>query len=1127
MIFKEAFNLKEKICLSYSSTSFFLYAVRKNKNKNLVYLSDNYKNLVRLKNEIESIDSEVRVAILTEFDCSFFSNLSPTRDTLSKRAEVFYNLTFGKNTQTIFLISLSSIVQKTIPIQEVLKRRLIVSNKDKNVFDTIINFLKANMYEKVEFVRNKGEYAIRGDILDVFSPNEINPVRISFEFNDIESMYLFDLENQKSIKEIDKYNLFMASEILFNDMTIQNFRQIFRKIKINDKEEYYKSISEHILLPGSEQFYPILFNKFDSIINYFTDSLIFIQSEFFSKYLDEFNKFLYEFDTINNLISKESDFLQTKEELNKILDNKKVFTLYNYSINDSQYFNFSDDKLFSNNKIKNLNSISKIQKKNKIIFCTQSKINKKKISIFLNNKGIKFLEVDNLKIQDIGKNKDIFFIFNLSIQSSFSIKLKNFEIIFLSDIEFFNKVTKKITKKKNDENLIHEFSQLSLGDLVVHMDHGIGKFNGIRNNDINGFSQDFIELLYHNNDKLLIPIENLELITRYGSDEKNITLDKLGLQNWQNRKAIIKKKIQDIAYELVKTAAKRKLIKGEKIVHNKLEYEKFSSLFEFTETSDQIKAIEQIENDFLSGSPMDRLVCGDVGFGKTEIAMRAAFLAISAGFQVAMICPKVLLVNQHYETFNKRFRNFNYNISKISRLESYENKKRIKENISSGLIDIVIGSHALLSDEIKFKNLGLIIVDEEQSFGVQQKEKLKKIKPNTHILTLSATPIPRTLQSSFLKIRQISLIKTPPINRINVKTFLTIYDDQFLKKIIKNEIDRKGQVYFVTPKISDQNIIKKKILKIFPNLKFAIINGKLNPKDLENIYNDFFNKKIDLLISTAMIESGLDNSNVNTIIIDKPYLFGLAQLYQLRGRVGRSSVQAFAYLMLEKNLKINDERLNRLKIISQISSLGSGFSIATHDLDMRGGGNIIGSEQSGHIREVGIELYYKMLNETINKIKNENIEQDEWSPSIKLGFSFNIPNNYISNIDTRINIYRKISNITENANLLEIVDDLKDRYGKLPESFENLFKIIEIKILSKKNGITKIDDCHEGYVLEFKENEINYIDKLIELAKLHPKKIKLLPKSKMMYVTIVKNKLEKISELKKFLKLLVGLKNER
>ena len=447
---------------------------------------------------------------------------------------------------------------------------------------------------------------------------------------------------------------------------------------------------------------------------------------------------------------------------------------------------------------------------------------------------------------------------------------------------------------------------------------------------------------------------------------------------------------------------------------------------------------------------MDRLICGDVGFGKTEIAMRAAFITVSAGFQVALICPKVLLVNQHYETFKKRFYGFNYKISKISRLESHTKKKEIIDNIYSGSVDIIIGSHALLSYKIKFKKLGLIIVDEEQSFGVQQKEKLKKIKPNSHILTLSATPIPRTLQSSFLKIREISLIKTPPINRLNVKTFLMIYDDQFLKKIINNEIERNGQIYFVTPKINDQNVIKKKLLKILPKLRFAIINGKLNTKDIEKVYEDFFNKKIDLLISTAMIESGLDNSNVNTIIIDKPYLFGLAQLYQLRGRVGRSATQAFAYLMLDKNIKINDERLDRLKIISQINRLGSGFSIAAQDLDMRGGGNIIGSEQSGHIKEVGIELYYKMLNETINEIKDKNVEQNEWSPLIKLGFSFNIPDDYITNIDTRMNIYRKISNITEKSELDEIVVDLKDRYGRLPQSFRNLFDIIEVKILSKK-----------------------------------------------------------------------------
>ena len=1129
MNFDDIFEEKKKICLSFSSTSIFLSLVSHNKQQNLIYFSDNYEHLFNLKNEIKLIDPKIKVVIVPEFDCNFFSNVSPTKEILSRRVEVFYDLIFSKNKKIIFLISIPSILQKVIPLNEVLKKKLIISDQDKHTYEKILEFLNTNMYEKVEFVRNKGEFAVRGDIMDIFSPNEKRPVRICFNFEEIESLNFFNVEEQKSEEKTDKYCLFIASEILFNDSTIRNFRQVFRKIKINNKEDFYKSISNKIFLPGSEQFYPILFSNFDSIIDYFSDELIFIQSNFFTNYSDTYNKFLNEFNEVNSSIIKESTFLQSKEELFESLEKKKIVVLYNYFIQDNEYFIFSEDELFLRNKTKNLDFISRIiSQKKKIIFCTQSKINKKKIISFLRSKQVEFTESKNFSLEILENNKTNFHISNLSVKSSFSLVFENHDIIFLSDLDFFNKITKRVTqKRKSEDNLISEFSQLSFGDLVVHMDHGIGRFNGIRNSNVNGYSQDFIELIYHNNDKLLIPIENLELISRYGSNEKKIQLDKLGLQNWQNRKALIKNKIKDIAHELVKTAAKRKLIKADKIFYNNLEYEKFSSYFEFTETSDQIKAIEQIECDLISGSPMDRLVCGDVGFGKTEIAMRAAFIAISAGYQVAMICPKVLLVNQHYETFRKRFDNFNYNIFKISRLETYGKRKEIKENIKSGFIDIIIGSHSLLSDEIIFKKLGLIIVDEEQSFGVQQKEKLKKIKPNTHILTLTATPIPRTLQSSFLKIRQISLIKTPPVNRINIKTFLMIYDDQILKKIVENEKKRNGQIYYVTPKISDQILIKKRILKTMPDLKFAIINGKLNPKDIENIYNDFFDKKIDLLVSTAMIESGLDNSNVNTIIIDKPYLFGLAQLYQLRGRVGRSSVQAFAYLMLEKNLKLNDERLKRLKIISQINKLGSGFSIAAQDLDMRGGGNIVGAEQSGHIKEVGIELYYKMLNETINEIKNQNIEQNEWSPQIKLGFSFNIPEDYIKNIDTRMNIYRKISNITENTSLLEIVENLKDRYGKLPQSFENLFKIIEIKILSKKNCIKKIDDCYEGYVLEFKEDEINYIDKLIELARSNQKKIKLLPKSKMMYVTVEKRKLEKISELKKFLKLLLSLKDEK
>ena len=434
---------------------------------------------------------------------------------------------------------------------------------------------------------------------------------------------------------------------------------------------------------------------------------------------------------------------------------------------------------------------------------------------------------------------------------------------------------------------------------------------------------------------------------------------------------------------------------------------------------------------------MDRLICGDVGFGKTEIAMRASFLVLSSGFQVVVICPKVLLVNQHFETFVKRFKGFSYNIEKISRFESYAEKKIIKDKLKLGLIDLIIGTHAILSSDVSFKNLGLIIIDEEQSFGVEQKEKLKKLKPNANILTLSATPIPRTLQTSLLNLRDISLIKTPPVNRLNIKTYLMIGEERLLKKIIENELKREGTNFFVTPRIQDVLELEKRFKKLFKNLNYSVIHSKLNSSTIDKVYNDFFSKKTDLLLSTAMIESGLDISNVNTIIINKPYLFGLSQLYQLRGRVGRSSTQAYAYLLLEKNIPLTDNRMHKLNLISKINKLGAGFSIAANDLDIRGSGNIVGAEQSGHIKEVGIELYYKMLNETISELKNEKKVDSDWSPSINLGFSFNIPDNYIVNLDIRMQIYRRISGIEEIEELREVIKNLEDRF----ESFQIYLKI--------------------------------------------------------------------------------------
>ena len=613
------------------------------------------------------------------------------------------------------------------------------------------------------------------------------------------------------------------------------------------------------------------------------------------------------------------------------------------------------------------------------------------------------------------------------------------------------------------------------------------------------------------------------MISRYGFSDKKVQLDKLGLQNWQQKKAFLKNKIKEIAQELINTAAQRKLTNSINLKPNFYEYDQFSSAFEFTETSDQVRAIKQIENDLQSEKPMDRLICGDVGFGKTEIAMRASFLVLSSGFQVVVICPKVLLVNQHFETFVKRFKGFSYNIEKISRFESYAEKKIIKDKLKLGLIDLIIGTHAILSSDVSFKNLGLIIIDEEQSFGVEQKEKLKKLKPNANILTLSATPIPRTLQSSLLNLRDISLIKTPPVNRLNIKTYLMIGEERLLKKIIENELKRKGQIFFVTPRIQDVLELEKRFKKLFKNLNYSVIHSKLNSSTIDKVYNDFFSKKTDLLLSTAMIESGLDISNVNTIIINKPYLFGLSQLYQLRGRVGRSSTQAYAYLLLEKNIPLTDNRMHKLNLISKINKLGAGFSIAANDLDIRGSGNIVGAEQSGHIKEVGIELYYKMLNETISELKNEKKVDSDWSPSINLGFSFNIPDNYIVNLDIRMQIYRRISGIEEIEELREVIKNLEDRFGKFPNLFENLFKIIEIKILCKKLNIKRVDKSKFGYVMELRNDQTIYIDKLINIAKLNSEKIKLLPKSKVMYKSMSIESDKNLNEFKVFLESLIEL----
>ena len=753
------------------------------------------------------MNTNILTCSFPSFDCSFLSNLSPTIENKSQRIKTLYNL--SQNKEMILISSLDSLVEKTISKNSFFNSRLVLSINSNINYNNIIDFLKKNNFEHVDFVNNVGEYSKRGEIIDIFSPLNNFPVRIFFNFENIEKIKKISINTQETSIEIDKYEICPPSEFIFSDENITHFRKEFRELNISDKNDYYHSISEKNIIEGSEQFFPILNKSLSSLTDYLEEFELFFYDDYKTSFEKAYDTKLNEFGVNKEYFINNSNYLLNFESFNKSLKNFKLNFISDFNIYSSKILNFSDQILLPKKK----DDLSKLinRKQQVIIFCFDSIINKIKFKNFTSSIGKSLKKINNLFKDKI--SFEYIYYLNLKIDQSFNIKLLNFDINFISDKDIFEKVTRKKTHNPTDNSLIiRDFSKLKIGDLIVHIDHGIGQYNGLKTRKINEIEYEFIEIIYHSNDKLFIPIQNLELISKYGESDDKVSLDKLGLSNWQKKKAKIKNKIKDIANDLIKVAAKRSLDRGEIIDFNSLEYEKFSSQFEFTETSDQIKTINQISNDLCSGKPMDRLVCGDVGFGKTEIAMRAAFMCLSAGYQVVMICPKVLLVNQHFKTFSNRFKKFNYRISKISRFESNNEKKKIKEDLINGKINLLISTHAIFANDVSFQKLGLIIIDEEQSFGVEQKEKLKKFKPNCHVLTLTATPIPRTLQSSIFKIKDISLIQTPPINRLNIKTYLMIEDLLQIKKIITKETNRNGQVFYVAPRITDLDDIKKKFL---------------------------------------------------------------------------------------------------------------------------------------------------------------------------------------------------------------------------------------------------------------------------------------------------------------------------
>ncbi|HAG52523.1 MAG TPA: transcription-repair coupling factor, partial [Alphaproteobacteria bacterium] len=707
---------------------------------------------------------------------------------------------------------------------------------------------------------------------------------------------------------------------------------------------------------------------------------------------------------------------------------------------------------------------------------------------------------------------------------------KKEKIVFLSEQDIFG-TKQKIKKKTKSSNkkIIEHLNQLKINDIVVHTKHGIGRFLGLETiKTSQAESQDFAIIEYADQNKLFIPIINLDSLSLYSHAEGNaVKLDRLGGSAFANRKEKVKKKLLEIAADLIKIASKRALLKGFSFGKVDGMYDEFAEGFEYELTEDQESSINDVINDMYSTQPMDRLVIGDVGFGKTEVALRACFVAASNSKQVAVIVPTTLLARQHFANFKERFEQFGFNVAMLSRLNSLKVNKEIKQKLKTGEVDIIIGTHALLAKDIEFKDMGLLVIDEEQRFGVTHKEKLKNLRNNIDILTLSATPIPRTLQMSVSGIRELSLITTPPVDRLPIKTAIMKYDSTTIKQAVLKELYRNGQVYIITPRVEGIYEIAEKITALVPQAKIKVAHGQMNKTVLEDTMDDFSNGKFDVLIATTIIESGIDIPNANTMIVFDAHKFGLAQLYQIRGRIGRSKLTSFAYFLIPSHNKITSGAELRLKILKKLDNIGAGFTLASYDMDLRGPGNILGSEQSGHIKEVGFALYNQMLKEAIKSLKSNSQDEEieeEFYPNINIRWSFLLPESYITDANERLTIYRRLSEIRTFEELEDITQELEDRFGKLPEEVNNLLEIVSFKITAKELNIENIEVGSKGVLFKFYNNKFKGSDEFIPQIMARPLEFKLRPDQKIFYNCICQDKNQTMNNIKKVLSFITKFK---
>lgn len=923
---------------------------------------------------------------------------------------------------------------------------------------------------KVSVVRAIGEFSQKGDIVDVMI-GEGQSYRIYFDYDNLSSIKTFDIYTQRSIEDVGEIIIYPLHELILNQDAITNFSKKFDpKILRKDDHVHYEMILKGITFCGIENIWPAFFDQSCTILDFLSNPSIFcdfnIQAEY-QTYLQKAEQNLKALKSSTDLFSNLDDVLISKP--NNLLVKKLRIKDETRSV-PNFYFHAQHNP----NKAEELVLDFFADTKLKII------ISGLRIIGFLDEKNIRYQKVSSYS--DVSRD-----ILNLCESA-----LPNFisdEFIIIDDTQIYGAKTSRKAKRKssNLKQYVFELNNFENGEFVVHQDYGIGKFCGVEVIKIQNLVRDYVKLLYADDDKVYIPVENIDLIKKFGEGDPR--LDKLGSAYWQKRKAGLKSRITELAYQLVNSAAHRSFGAKEPLVLNQDSYKNFCKLFAHVETPDQEDAIEDIMNDFRNGKIVDRLICGDVGYGKTEVAMRATFFVLDSYLQaqVAIISPTTVLSRQHFLDFEERFKPIGFNVAQLSRLTT--KPKKVKEQIKAGEINIIVGTHALLNKNMEFKNLKLVIIDEEHQFGVKQKEVLKTLKQNCHVISLSATPIPRTLQMSLIGVKDLSLITTPPFERQPIKTFIVEKNLFLLAEVIGKELARGGQVFYVVPKIENIESCYEMLLNLNLKLKIGIAHGSLDAEKLDKVLQGFYDGDYDVLLSTNIIQSGLDIPNANTIIIDNAHLFGLSQLYQLRGRVGRSNVQGYSYF-IANTIKTDTLAYRRLQIIQSNQDLGSGFNIASYDMELRGYGNLLGDQQSGVIREVGIELYQDMLREAVERIKDNKEEvTDDYTPKLTLQISVHIPDEYINDPSLRLMTYRRIASIESQEEGKDLLDELADRFGAPPIEVTNLLSIVKIKSICKSMQISSFEVGPKGFVVAFRSEE--FIPTLIELVSRTPGQLKL------------------------------------